>query len=94
MLNNYVAVYGSYRYWQLLMLPFMEVTVIGNYLCCRLWKLPLLAITYVAVYGSYRYWQSLMLPCLADLIDRARTFLIYYTTVNTIICLYIMYNRV
>ena len=56
---NYVAVYGSYRYWQLLMLPhladcrkwqllilpFMEVTVIGNYLCCHIWQ--------IAVNGNY-----------------------------------------
>ena len=78
-----IAVHGSYRYWQLLMLPylanccnwqlrmllilpFMEVAVTGNYLCCYIWQIAVNGNYYVAIYGSYRYWQLLMLPYLAD----------------------------
>ena len=54
------------RKWQLLMLPFMEVTVIGNYLCCHIWQIAvndnylMLPFMEVTVIGNYLYchiWQ-------------------------------------
>ena len=43
------------RNWQLRMLPFKEVTVIGNYLCCHIWQIAVtgMAINNVAIFGSY-----------------------------------------
>ena len=53
------------RNWQLrmlLILPFMEVAVTGNYFAVY-GSYPLLANTYVAIFGRLPYnWQLLMLP--------------------------------
>ena len=47
-----------FQEWRLLILPFMEVTVIGNYLCK--WQLLILPFMEVAITGNYlccHIWQ-------------------------------------